>query len=263
MLNPDLEPWIHGIAGLWPNSNIFIITNGTQLKNQPDLFDILKHYQGRVRIDIHRHNPGHWETLQQDVETFYQDGYEKYTIDHAATPKTGTCQFQDSSKSTWQQESTHELIWQDPLYDIVYRDQSDIVVRLSHSNRFDNVALVFDPHENNLKLPYLNDADQAVRACSSKWSHHLSRGHLYKCRMTAVLPEFIKQFPVHMTQEQKMIVQNSQGLRVDCTDGDLQTFIANLVNCESVEQCRLCPTSFDIETFSAGTKKIRIKKLVN
>mgnify|MGYP003339870537 CR=1 FL=1 len=68
LLNPDLEHWIHGIAGLWPDANIFIITNGTQLKNRPDLFGILKHYRGRVRIDIHRHNPGHWETLQQDVE---------------------------------------------------------------------------------------------------------------------------------------------------------------------------------------------------
>jgi organic radical activating enzyme len=72
MLNPDFLQWLNGIALLWSGSNIVINTNGTQLDRWPELYGILKKYQGRISISIDRHDLRKKDELDRKIRAMMQ-----------------------------------------------------------------------------------------------------------------------------------------------------------------------------------------------
>lgn len=82
--------------------------------------------------------------------------------------------------------------------------------------------------------------DQAFKACTMSESHTLLDGRLYKCPMVAVLPKFMQQYTVTMTQHQQQLLQAYRALDHWCTDQDLQDFLYN--EDKPIPQCALCPS---------------------
>jgi hypothetical protein len=257
LLNPDFETWVKELANLWPNSHIIIITNGTQFSRWPNLYSLLAQYQGRIFIDIHRHNPTDTTATLETVEQLYPSGFKKYYIED----RYYTQHPNHDIHYGFEEYNVGKHIWQDPTYSIVYSDSNNIRIRYSESAVFDNILLTFDPETKSISLPYNSDPDRAIDVCSSKWSHHMVRGKLYKCAVTAVLPEFVQQFIVNMSDDQHKLLNSYRAAEHTWSDRELEVFVQDLVSCASIEQCSLCPEQFYSKSFVAGNKKILIKKI--
>ena len=264
LLNPGLEKWIRGVAELWPTSSVQILTNGTQFDRWPGLYDLLVEYQGRIRINVNRHNAEKTQDTLLKIEKFYPGPYRKYYVnpDRVEQPDNGyftqSPDHKEKFKFVDQKYGSH--IWNDPTYEFSYCDDHNILVKYGVADIFDNVA-VGHGINGTLLLNYMSDPAQAAGACFSKWSHHFLKGRLYKCGVTAVLPEFIKQFPVAMTDQQRDLITSYQAAEWSWSDEQLTSFLTNLKQGHSIEQCRLCPENPSAESFAAGHKKIPIKKL--
>ena len=265
LLNPGLEKWIRGVADLWPSSTIQILTNGTQFDRWPGLYDLLAEYQGRIRINVNRHNAEQTPAILSRIEKFYPGPYRKYYVnpDRVKNPEPGYfTQSPDHKEKFKLADQKYRLhIWDDPTYEFSYYDDNNILVKYGVADSFDNVAVGYHAETGTLSLNHMSDPDRAAGACFSKWSHHFFQGRLYKCGVTAVLPEFVKQFPVLMTEQQKDLINSYQSAECTWSDEQLTSFLVNLQQGHGIEQCRLCPENPMAETFAAGHKKIPIKKL--
>ncbi len=106
-----------------------------------------------------------------------------------------------------------------------------------------------------------SDPEPAFNACAMKHSHTLLDGKLYRCPVVAVLPEFMKQYDVDASEEQKNILTQYQSLSHECDDADLIDFINSRDH--HMPQCTLCPEDFNQTkvTFDRA-RKTRIKKEV-
>ena len=259
LLNPGLEKWIRGVSDLWPTSTIQILTNGTQFDRWPGLYDLLAEYQGRIRITVNRHNAEQTSATLTRIEQFYPGPYRKYYV----SPENGyfTQSPDHSEKFKFADHKRGSHIWDDPTYEFSYCDDNNILVKYGVADIFDNVAVGY--HAGTLSLDHMSDPDRAASACFSKWSHHFFQGRLYKCGVTTVLPEFVKQFPVSMTDQQRDLINSYQAAEWSWSDDRLTSFLNNLRQGHSIEQCRLCPEQFAAEQFAAGHKKIAIKKLLS
>lgn len=267
LLNPGLDKWVRGVANLWPTSTIQILTNGTQFDRWPGLYDLLTKYNGRIRINVNRHNAEKTQETLERIEKFYPGPYRKYYVnpDRVKNPKPGYfTQSPDHKEKFKFADQRYDLhIWNDPTYEFSYCDDNNILIKYGVANSFDNVAVSYDVTTDKLLLKYMSDPDRAASACFSKWSHHFIKGRLYKCGVTAVLPEFIKQFPVSMTDRQKALVNSYEAAEHSWSDDRLRSFLHNLQQGEKIEQCSLCPENLSAEPFAAGHKKIPIKKLLS
>jgi hypothetical protein len=64
-----------------------------------------------------------------------------------------------------------------------------------------------------------------------------------------------------MTDQQRDLINGYQAAELSWSDERLTSFLHNLKQGHSIEQCRLCPENPFPEPFAAGHKKISIKKL--
>jgi len=265
MLNPGLEKWIRGVAELWPASTIQILTNGTQFDRWPRLYDLLVEYQGRIRINVNRHNAEQTPAILSRIEQFYPGPYRKYYVnpDRLKNPEPGYfTQSPDHNEKFKLTDLKYDFyLWDDPTYEFSYCDDNKILVKYGVADSFENVAVGYSADTGSLFLNHTSDPDRAASVCFSKWSHHFFQGRLYKCGVTTVLPEFIKQFPVTMTDQQRDLINSYQAAEWSWSDAQLSSFLNNLKQGHSVEQCSLCPENPHAENFAAGHKKIPIKKL--
>jgi organic radical activating enzyme len=99
-----------------------------------------------------------------------------------------------------------------------------------------------------------SDPKKAFEACAMRHSHTIFEGRLYKCPMVAVLPEFIKQYQVNLTESQSNNLFEYQSLTPDCSQQQLEQFVNNRNS--HVEQCRLCPETHILNkvTFHPSSK---------
>ena len=262
LLNPEFDKWLKGIAELWPCSQIMIMTNGTQFDRWPDLYHWLDEYKGRVRVDVNRHNRDAKTSTLSKIESLFPGTYRKFYINSDSDKGFFTESPDHDQQYRFEDHEIGPEIWSDTTFEIAYRDQNNILIRYATADSFDNISVEFDPVAGSLRMPHMSDTERAISACNNKWSHHLSKGKLYKCSVTAVLPEFVKQYEVHMTDEQHALVTGYQAAEADWTDTKLSDFLTNLNQCHSIAQCQLCPESFLGQPFAAGHNKIRIKKAI-
>ena len=100
-----------------------------------------------------------------------------------------------------------------------------------------------------------SDPTKAFNSCSMSHSHTIFEGRLYKCPMVAVLPEFIQQYQVNLTDQQHQLLNSYQSLAPDCSQEDLDKFSST--RDYYIEQCRLCPENHVLNkiTFHPESKK--------
>ena len=104
-----------------------------------------------------------------------------------------------------------------------------------------------------------SDPDDAYSACTMQISYTLFNGLLYKCPMVALLPEFRKQYDVHLTDKQEELLYSYKPLHPSCTDEELDAFVA--VSKVSIPQCNLCPGQYKTSTVTFTPSLKKRKKL--
>lgn len=278
-LNPEIFEWVDGIADLWPNSKLRIITNGTQLQRYPDLYDRLLKHRGRVIIELNNHDCDSQTKVFEEIENILQKPVEIKRINNS--PESWSTTYQNIRDISWPdcdsieqfdqlplkiQHELREMHGIDPVkwiaenYDTVFVDSNGITIHHRPAWSFNECTVRYDPKNNGLSL-HDSDPDKAMSVCYFKTCHHFIKGRLYKCGPVGILPEFIQQFPVQVTAKQQALIDSYEPADVTWTSDQLDKFIDNLVQAKSIDQCALCPETFTPQQFSAGTKKIKIVKL--
>ena len=84
-----------------------------------------------------------------------------------------------------------------------------------------------------------SDIIKAFNFCGMKYDHTMFDGKLYKCPMTAIVPEFNQQFSLNLDDRQKQLLDEYQPLTADCTDQQLDDFVQQINT--PIKQCEFCP----------------------
>lgn len=279
LLNPDFPNWMHGVAELWPHSYIKIITNGTQFGRWPDLYQDLVRYHGQVVPYVTEHDADRFAETQQRMLAFMQDATTEFDVYNDFLWRI---RYQELRQAHWpdcrtvwaflnlplalQQEIGLDPaeFYQGPNLDPgVWQDRNGVRIVLTATPEFAGSAVKYDLATGTLRLRNSRPQD-AIRVCPFRICHHFIRGRLYKCGPVGILPEFVRQFPVEITDSDRELLNSYRPAEAGWSQQDLERFIQGLKNVDPIDQCRFCP---DAETIQDGgptqayQKKIRIKAI--
>jgi len=219
-LNPDFEQWVEGISDLWPGSKLQISTNGSRLdKLTSDIYKILARHKGTLWITCH------------DIKLY--KGFLKFIE-----------QFLDQIVSDNKEEPARKI-------SRLFVDKNGVEVILDWTQTF--VSSVIENIDNRLTMSFNSDINTAHDKCGFKSCHQLYKGKLYKCPLISVLPDFLDQFDVDISQDDRNLAYSYQPLSAN---GNIAEFV-NLIN-DPIPQCKFCPSEYTEHNFIGTEKKIKI-----
>jgi hypothetical protein len=222
-LNPDFEKWVEGISNLWPKSKLQISTNGSRLdKLTPDIYQILKKHNGTLWITCH------------DIKLY--DGFLDF-IKHFLSDIAS-----DNNKPPI------------PKISRLFVDVNGVEVILDWTQSF--VSSIIDVVDDRLTLMYNSDVNKAHENCGFKSCHQINKGKLYKCPLVSILPDFLNQFDISMTDEDKTL---AYGYRPMSYNDNISKFVNSIDS--PIPQCKFCPSKYDKHEFVGTGKKILIHKI--
>lgn len=286
MLNPDFLLWVKGLASIWPDTAIRIITNGTQLDRWPDLYDILLDHQGRIILSISNHNE---HTKNSDIEKIKKflrgkisnkDNKNKdlrlwvwkkiyNSVKDHSWPDVNSIEEYHALPSNVKKElkEIHRVniddfvVNDEPVEDYeLFVDENGIRVNWARWDEFGQSAIKFDPEKQSMTL-HQSDPDIAVKACHGGECAHIKDGKLYKCEVMGILPDMFEQnFPLDVSQEDKELILSYQPAMPTWDDERLQNFIDGLHNRDPIPQCKFCPEKRITTKIHSTSKKIKIVK---
>lgn len=236
-LNPDFEKWVAGISELWPNSKLQIATNGSRLdKITTDTYQVLLKHKGTLWITCHdiALYEGFLDFSKTFLNTIVSDTFDNYDF-----------------KSEYEKSKTDPTV---KLKTVSRKliDKNGVEVILDWSQAF--VPSVVDIlSDQTLALKYNSDPVQAHDLCYFKTCHQINKGKLYKCPLVSVLPDFLDQFDVAMSAEDKQLAYSYKPMSAS----DNTTDFVNAIN-DPIPQCKFCPTKYTKNTFVGTEKKIKI-----
>jgi organic radical activating enzyme len=282
LLNPGFMDWLHGIAELWPDAEIDIVTNGTQLDRWPTLYQELLSLGGRAYLEINQHSEAGFEATKQKIKSFLVGDIQERRVEGADLWSATYNKIKDASwpscneindfyhLPTAVQQECRELHKFSPEAwfeaggkennSVCFTDSNGIRVELLPAWRFHESSLRIDRNSGTLSL-HRSDPVRAMTNCNFKMCHHFIEGRLYKCGPVGILPEFIKQFPVDITASEHALINSYVPAEHTWSQDQLDSFLENLTQAIPVQQCQFCPEKFTPKKFSASTKKIKIVKL--
>lgn len=219
--NPDLLNWAIGLKQYWPNSErYYISTNGTPLKQNIQLAKKLIDIGWAIYISIH--DPTHRLEVESSIKEILKNT--KYNV----------------------RNLEDNLIYTDPTTNkiLITFETAFHFIKNSTSYVSDGVIHM---HRNNVDL-----AHKLCISAASDQCHFFVRGDLYKCFLTAISQDLIKQFKI------EQFAQDLLNSYVPATPTDsketLDAFFQNIE--QPIKQCTLCPErEIKIQIFPLKVKK--------
>lgn len=107
-----------------------------------------------------------------------------------------------------------------------------------------------------------SDIEKAFECCSMRYSHTIFKGKLHRCPLLAVLPEFVEQYQVEMSNEDyKMLTESEYVLEHDCSDLDLKKFFYSIMT--PMDVCKFCPGEYKLSKVKMDSKRKLHRRLSN
>ena len=293
LLNPEFIAWVKGVSQLWPNSFIRIATNGTQLDRWPELYDILQASEGRIYLEVNHHGYALESTVESNIRSFLQGEIARDFTTNWQWRRVWREQWASVSDPGWpyiddpdlfetlpkhiQEEyqrlcpdfdpATFKLTHGDKHYSpsvisnsITVQDANGVIIEKQMSDSFMDVAVKFDLETKQLSL-HNSVPEEAMAICGFRICHAFSRGQLYKCGPVHTLPEFIQQFPVEVSVEDRALINAYQPADPGWTHDQIDTFLTGLKNGTPIPQCKFCPSAQSRKSINSSLKKIKITKI--
>jgi len=237
-LNPEFEKWVNEISNLWPNAKLQIATNGTRLdKLDNKIYQILEKHKGTLWVTCH------------DIQL-----YDKF-LDFSKTFLNNIVSdtfINDEWKREYEQSKT-DLTIKLKTASRTLIDENGVEVILEWSQSF--VPSVIDVLDNqSLTIKYNSDPTQAHDICYFKTCHQINKGKLYKCPLVSILPDFLDQFDVAMSADDRSLAYSYEPLTAN--NKNVSKFI-NAIN-DPIPQCKFCPSNYTKHNFVGTKKKIKI-----
>lgn len=273
MLNPSLREWIYGLKSLWPNTPIMLVSNGTRLRYWDNFYQTLLDNQVNFRITAHNHNRYDGivqevlELLQGPVTRVYRGDLTRWSqayqqVKDSSWPDCDDANNFENLPTHIQEEckTVHQIDPQSYLKntnEVEFTDSNGVKVTVTYAEDFVTAPLRY-AGDNQFQV-YNSNPTEAHDVCISKYCHHFIRGKLYKCHHVALLPEFMQQFQVNMTDEEKTLLSEYQPLTVDQDLETMQNFVDNIR--KVIPQCQLCPSKLVGTYLQSSTQKPKIIKI--
>lgn len=202
----DIEAWSHRI-----DAKQFTIIGG-----EPSLHPELETWVSNLRRL--------WPNTQIVIQS---NGVNKYYQD--------TLMWRDKYQAIWS-VSAHSKKQIHKLRTQWEPDANNVASVVIDNTEFTTATVIAD--NNGFKV-HCSDAELAFNNCTMRYSHTLFRGRLYKCPVTAILPEFMTQHQVNMTDQQLDLLNSYRSLGPNCSDQELEEFAAS--RNKHIKQCAICP----------------------
>jgi organic radical activating enzyme len=272
-LNRDLPNWIQGLRSCWPQTPLYLLTNGTQLHAIKDLYNLLKHNE--VMLNIQLHNRSRYNAVCEQINNLlvppiktmfvadlvgWVDAYNR--VKDESWPVCQSADDFDNLPEYIKKECTeiHQidpLSWQKQSNGINLIDKNNVKVLINYSEDFVTAPLKYNG--NDQFVVYNSDREKAHNACISKYCTEMVDGKLYKCHHVALLPKFMEQYQVKISDEDQKLLLSYQPLDSSASPEEIKIFLDNLKN--SIPQCKLCPENLVNNQFVATTNKPKIQKI--
>jgi organic radical activating enzyme len=273
LLNPGLADWLKGIRGLWPASEIRLVTNGTRLSQWPNLYQLLRDL--KIILEVTAHNQLRYDTLCTQLMEMMDSTVVctlvgtlenwVHTYNAVRDPSWPDCNNIDDfyKLPDYIQQECQTVHRMDPetyrkdMCHLELIDENEVLVTLNYADSFETSPLRY--RGNNQFEVYHSDPRQSHNVCPTKYCHNFVRGKLYKCPHMALLPEFRKQYFVDLTTEDLRLLDSYKPLLASDSDDVFDTFLDGLTS--YIPQCSLCPSNIELITIHSSTKKLKIKKI--
>lgn len=220
LLNPTFYQWLSGIRELWPQAQIGIASNGTQLEKHQKLYDILKNDR-KIELGVSLHNEMTKDQIIGKVERF---------LTGPLTREFDDTQYREKLRIT---------------------DANGVSV-LIHYNWWFHQGAIRTNDQGRLTL-HDSNVDRAHEICHSKTCHHFDQGRLYKCGPAALFPEFDKQHPLDLTDRQRDIMMSVPSSGADDPEEVIADFLSRIK--DPIPQCQFCPEVYNGDQIFALEKK--------
>ena len=112
--------------------------------------------------------------------------------------------------------------------------------------------------DNQFKV-YNSVPEEAHDVCHGKYCHEFVQGKLYKCHHVALLPEFMKQYYVDISDSDLALLNSYKPLTADQSIEEYQNFVNGIRN--TMPQCKLCPSKLETILLQSSTDKPKVVKL--
>lgn len=217
LTNPDILNWANGLKKLWPNAKEYTVsTNGTLLSKKKDL--VIELVNKGWRWDVSIHDPITFDSILKSFLEIFQD-FNISVIDR-----------KDGEKS---------------VMDI--KNNKTIATFLPQYYFFKNA---FRYTKKGVVHMWRNDINEAHRLCQYGFAEltneHNSTpcrwfvaGKLFKCQLTAITEDLIKQFTIE--EEAVELLKKYKPASPYQSKEKIDNFIKNLD--KPLDQCTLCPVS--------------------
>lgn len=271
MLNPEFMDWVKGLLELWPDTLLNVVSNGTQLGRWPELYEVLRQNKTRMSIRFSIHGPSLKKSTMSAIENFLQGPiYKRYDRQDFPDrqwqkmwsiirgPDWPDC---DNAEDFYKlpQHIIDECDNQHDLGPQLWTDANGVTVQVTVVNYFVTSSIIPNYDLQNFQL-HNSDPQQAVNNCMNKYCHHFSRGRLYKCGVTGLLPDFDDQFFLDISEQDRELIRSYRAAEPTWDASDLETFLHNLRRGKPVAQCKFCPETYSSTRFDAVPKKIKFVK---
>lgn len=279
LLNPDLALWIAGLRQLWPDTKINVLTNGSRLTywGNRGFFELLSSKKTNLQITLH--NKSRKLNLISDICKYLKNPL----VQHRPPPGLDWCQSYNAVKDPSWPECTnyddfhklpphikkecteiHKIDWDSWLQDvgsIVITDEKDsnILIEIDRADQFHTAPLRY-VGDSRFRV-YHSDRELAHQVCMSKNCTHMMHGKIYKCHHVALLPVFMRQFDVDISEQDQALLHSYQPLTADSDSDHIANFFHDIQH--SIPQCKLCPSQlYPVPSLKSGTNKPKIKKTI-
>lgn len=278
LANPDLPNWVNGILELWPNATVNIVSNGTMLENNAvKLRELLDN--PRMKLRVSAHNKYELDNVRDQIDTlldrpynvkirddvsyeWFEKSYNAIKAENWPECKTPSDFKNLPEHVQYECEYTHNfsgLKWRLENSLFMYTDgKRTIYLRLN--DQFSESALRFDNETHEFTL-HNNDPKDAIAVCSFVTCPHFIGGKLHKCGPVGILPMFMEQYKVTVTDKQQELINTYMPAEYNWDKEKMDAFIENLISADPIPQCSLCPATNNPAEIHAGPKKIKIKQL--
>jgi hypothetical protein len=145
----------------------------------------------------------------------------------------------------------------------LWQDRNGVRIVLTNETEFIGSAVKYNLDSGTLSLRNSRPQD-AIQVCQFKICHQFIKGRLYKCGPVGILPEFVRQFPVEITDQEQELLNSYRPAHADWSTQELEQFVQGLKNVDVIDQCRFCPDQTSVRDagpINAYQKKIRIKTI--
>jgi hypothetical protein len=271
--NPDLINWIRGIRKFWPASNIRIATNGTYLGRDKEIYRTIAS-EGKISLHVSGHNFKTFDDIINNIRQWIAPEYKETLLVNNNVWKK---QYQNSKYLDWPDCDSVEKFetLPDQIKNILYEnavtpeqiferkfiDSNGVVVHFTPIDFFYYTPIIHHFEDNSLSLRH-SDPIQAINACYQKKCFTFKGDRLHKCGPSVLLSDFIKQFPVRMSEQDREIINSIEGAHWSWSESRLQDIIDNFLNEDPIDQCRFCATDHQTRILDPYPgKKIHIQKI--